>query len=74
MCFKSLLISLLLASGDFLSEFLLLGISLRLVAALYLYSLGNLTGSSTAAVLALGITGIHKPLHYGKVEIPLEEN
>jgi len=41
---------------------------------LYLYGLGNPTSSSTAAGLALGVTGIHKPLCYGKVEITLEGN
>jgi hypothetical protein len=35
-CFKSVLMSLLLASEEFLSDFLPLGISLRLVPALFI--------------------------------------
>jgi hypothetical protein len=41
---------------------------------LYLSGIGNLTGNNTATGLAIWVTGIHKPLRCGKLEIPLEGN
>jgi hypothetical protein len=39
--------------------------------SLDLPSLGDPTGINATAGLALRVTGTHKPLHHGKVEIPL---
>lgn len=39
---------------------------------LELSCLGNPTGSKAAAGLAVRVSGTHKPIHYGKVEIELE--
>jgi hypothetical protein len=65
--------SLLPASVEFVSEFP----SPRHLSSsgsypLDLSSLGDPTGSNATTSLALWVTGTHKPLQQGKVEIPLE--
>jgi hypothetical protein len=68
-----LLISLLLASEEFLSEFpSTRHLSSSVSYPLELSGLGNATGSKAAAGLAVRFSGTHKPIHYGKVEIELE--
>jgi hypothetical protein len=62
--------SLLPASGEFLLDFP----SPRHLSSsgfypLDLSGLGDPTGSNATAGLALRVTGTHKPLHHGKVEI-----
>jgi len=69
--FKSLLMTLLPASEEFLSKF---------PPSRYLSSSGSYplnfsgvgipAGSNATAGLALRVTGTHKPLHHDKVEIP----
>jgi hypothetical protein len=71
--FKSLLTSLLLASGKFLLDFP----SPRHLSSsgsypLNLSGLGDPTGSNATAGLALRITATHKPLYYSKVQIPMK--
>jgi hypothetical protein len=39
-----------------------------------LSGLGDLSGSNATAGLALRVTGTHKPLYHGKVEIPTKGN
>jgi hypothetical protein len=73
LCFKSLLMSLLPVSEEFVSEFP----SPRHLSScgsypINLYSFGDPTGSNDTASLGLRVTGTHKPLHHGKVEVPLE--
>jgi hypothetical protein len=34
--------------------------------------MGDPTGSNATAVFALRVTGTHKPLYHGKVEIPIK--
>jgi hypothetical protein len=63
---------LLPASGEFLLDFL----SPRHLPssgsyALDLSGLGDPTGSNATTGLALRVTGTHKPLYHGKVEIPI---
>jgi hypothetical protein len=63
--------SLLSASGEFLLNFP----SPRHLSSsgsypLDLSSLGYPNGSNATAGLALRVTGTHKPLYHGKVEIP----
>jgi hypothetical protein len=63
--------SLLPASGEFLSDFP----SPRHLSSsgsypLDLSNLGDPTGINATAGLALRVTGTHKPLYHGKVEIP----
>jgi hypothetical protein len=70
LCFKSLLMSLLPASGEFLLDFpsprhLYLSGSY----CLDLSSLGDPTCSNATTGLALRVTGTHKPVYHGKVEI-----
>jgi hypothetical protein len=65
--------SLLPASGEFLLDFP----SPRYLSSsgsypLDLSSLGDPTGSNATAGLALRVTGTHKPLYHGKVEIPIK--
>jgi hypothetical protein len=65
--------SLLTASEEFVLEIP----SLRHLSScgsypLDLSVLGDPTGSNATASLALRVTGTHKPLCHGKVEIPLE--
>ena len=69
--FKSLLMTLLPASEEFLSKFP----SSRYLSSsgsypLDLSGVGNPAGSNATADLALRVTGTHKPLHHDKVEIP----
>ena len=69
--FKSLLMTLLLASEEFLSKFP----SSRYLSSsgsypLDLSGMGDPAGSNATASLALRVTGTHKPLHHDKVEIP----
>jgi hypothetical protein len=69
--FKSLLMTLLLASEEFLSKFP----SSRYLSSsgsypLDLSGVGDPAGSNATAGLALRVTGTHKPLHHNKVEIP----
>jgi hypothetical protein len=69
--FKSLLMTLLPASEELLSEFP----SSRYLSSsgsypLDLSGVGDPAGSNATAGLALRVTGIHKPLHHDKVEIP----
>jgi hypothetical protein len=71
--FKSLLMTLLPASEGFLSKFF----SSRYLSSsgsypLDLSGLGNPAGSHATAGLAHCVTGIPKPLHHDKVEIPSE--
>jgi hypothetical protein len=71
LCFMSLLMSLLPASGDFLFGFP----SPRHLSScgsnpFDLSGLGEPTGSNVTAGLALRVTGTHKPLYHGKVKIP----
>jgi hypothetical protein len=73
LCFKSLLISLLPASGEVLLDFP----SPRHLSSsdsypLDLSGLGDPTGINATAGLALRVTGTHKPLYHGKVEIPIK--
>jgi hypothetical protein len=68
--FKSLLMTLLPASEEFLSKFP----SSRYLSSsgfypLDLSGLGDPAGSNANADLALRVTGTHKPLHRDKVEI-----
>jgi hypothetical protein len=68
---KSLLMTLLPASEEFLSKVL----SSRYLSSsgsypLDLSGVGDPPGSNAIASLALSVTGIHKPLHHDKVEIP----
>jgi hypothetical protein len=63
--------SLLPASGEFLLDFP----SPRHISSsgshpLDLLGLGDPTGSNATAGLAHRVTGTHKPLYHGKVEIP----
>jgi hypothetical protein len=63
--------SLLPSSGEFLLDFP----SPRHLSSsgsypLDLSGLGDLTGSNATAGFALRVTGTHKPLYHGKVEIP----
>jgi hypothetical protein len=65
--------SLLPASGEFLSDFP----SPRHLSSsgsypLDLSGLGDPTCSNATAGLALRVTGTHKPLYHGKVEIPIK--
>ena len=69
--FKSLLMTLLPASEEFLSKFS----SSRCLSSsgsypLDLSGMGDPAGSNATAALALRVTGTHKPLHHDKVEIP----
>jgi hypothetical protein len=71
LCFMSLLMSLLLASGEFLFGFP----SPRHLSSsgsypLDLSGLGDPTGSNATAGLAPRVTGTHKPLYHGKAETP----
>jgi hypothetical protein len=71
LCFMSLLMSLLRASGEILFGFP----SPRHLSTsgsypLDLSGLGDPTGSNATAGLSLRVTGTHKPLYQGKVEIP----
>jgi hypothetical protein len=71
LCLKSLLMSLLPASGEFLLDFQ----SPRHLSSsgsyrLDLSGLGDPTGSNATAGLALRVIGTHKPFYHGKVEIP----
>jgi hypothetical protein len=64
--------SLLPASGEFLFDFS----SPRHLSSsgsypLELSGLGDPPGSNVTAGLALRVTGTHKPLYHGKVEIPI---
>jgi hypothetical protein len=73
LCFKSLLMSLLPASGEFLLDFP----SPRHLSSSGSYpfdlsGLGDPTGSITTAGLSLRVTGTHKPLYHGNVKIPTE--
>jgi hypothetical protein len=68
--FKSLLITLLPASEEFLSKFP----SSRYLSSsgsylLDLSGVGDPVGSNATAGLALRVTGTHKPLHHDKLEI-----
>jgi hypothetical protein len=69
--FKSLLITLLPASEEFLSKF---PSSWYLSSSgsypLDLSGVGDPDGSNATADLALRVTGTHKPLHHDKLEIP----
>jgi hypothetical protein len=69
LCFKSLLMSLLPASGEFLLDFPSRHLSSSGSYPLDLSGLGDPTGSNATAGLALRVTGTHKPLYHGKVEI-----
>jgi hypothetical protein len=65
--------SLLPASREFLSDFP----SPRHLSSsgfypLDLSGLGDPSGSKATAGLALRVTGTHKPLYHGKVEIPIK--
>jgi hypothetical protein len=69
--FKSLLMTLLPASEEFLSMFP----SSRYLSSsgsypLDLFGVGDPAGSNATTDLALRVTGTHKPLHHDKVEIP----
>ena len=69
--FKSLLMTLLPASEEFLSKFP----SSRYLSSsgsypIDLSGVGDPAGSNATAGLALRVTGTHKPLHHAKVEIP----
>jgi hypothetical protein len=69
--FKSILITLLPASEEFLSKFS----SSRYLSSsgsypLDLSGVGDPAGSNATADLAHRVTGTHKPLHCDKVEIP----
>jgi hypothetical protein len=71
LCFKSLLMSLLPASEEFLLDFP----SPRHHSSSGSYPLdlsgfGDPTGSNATAGLALRVTETHKPLYHGKVETP----
>jgi hypothetical protein len=64
---------LLPASGEFLLDFP----SSRHLSSSGFYpfdlsGLGDPTGSSATAGSALRVTGTHKPLYHGKVEIPIK--
>jgi hypothetical protein len=68
------MMSLLPASGEFLLYFL----SPRHLSSSGSYPLdlsgsGDPTGSNATSGLALRVTGTHKPLYHGKVEIPIKE-
>jgi hypothetical protein len=68
--FKSLLMTLLPASEEFLLKFP----SSRYLSSSSFYPLdlsgvGDPAGSNATADLALRVTGTHKPLHHDKVEI-----
>jgi hypothetical protein len=70
LCFKSLLMLLLPASGEFLLDFPCpRHLSSSGSYPLDLSSLGDPTGSNATAGLALRVTGTHKPIYHGKVEI-----
>jgi hypothetical protein len=65
--------SLLPASRKFLLDFPSpRHLSLSVSYPLDLSSLGDPTGSNATASLALTVTGTHKPLYHGKVEIPIK--
>jgi hypothetical protein len=69
--FKTLLMTLLPASEEFLSKFP----SSRYLSSsgsypLDLSGVGDPADSNATADLALRVTGTHKPLHHDKVEIP----
>jgi hypothetical protein len=65
--------SLLPASGEFLLDFPSpRHLSLSSSYALDLSGLGDPTGSNATVGLALRVTGTHKPLYHGKVEIPIK--
>jgi hypothetical protein len=67
----SLLMSLLPASGEFLFGFPSPShLSSSGSYPFDLSGLGDPTGSNATAGLALRVTGTHKPIYYGKVEIP----
>jgi hypothetical protein len=73
--FKSLLMTLLPASEEFLSKFP----SSRYLSSsgsypLDLSGVGGPAGSNATAGLALRVTGTHKPLHHNQVEIPSGES
>jgi hypothetical protein len=73
--FKSLLITLLPASEEFLSKFP----SSRYLSSsgtypLDLFGVRDPAGSNATADLALRVTGTQKPLHHDKVEILLHSN
>jgi hypothetical protein len=75
LCFMSLLMSLLPASGEFLFGFP----SPRHLSSSGSYpfdlsGLGDPTGSNATAGLALRVTGTHTPLYHGKVKIPTKRN
>jgi hypothetical protein len=75
LCLKSLLMSLLPASEEFVLECLSSRhLSSSGFSCLHLCVLRDTTGSNAAAGLALTVTGTNKPIHHGKVEIPLERN
>jgi hypothetical protein len=64
---------LLLASGEFLLDFPPpRHLSSSGSYPLHLSGLGDITGSNATAGLALRVTGTHKPLYHGKVEIPIK--
>jgi hypothetical protein len=70
--FKSLMLTLLPASEEFLSKFP----SSRYLSSsgsypLDLSGVGNPAGSNATAGLDLRVTGTHKPFHHDKVDIPL---
>jgi hypothetical protein len=65
--------SLLPASGEFLLDFP----SPRHLSSIGSYppalsGLGDPTGSNATAGFAFRVTGTHKPLYHGKVEIPIK--
>jgi hypothetical protein len=67
--------SLLPASGEFISEFPSpRHLSLSVSYPLDLSGLGDPTGSNATTGLALRVTGTHKPLYHGKVKIPTKGN
>jgi hypothetical protein len=69
--FKSLLMTLLPESEEFLSKFPSSRyLSLSGSYPLDLSGVEDAAGSNATAGLALRVTGTHKPLHHDKVEIP----
>jgi hypothetical protein len=69
--FKSLLMSLLPASGEFLLDFPSpRHLSSSGSSPLDLSGLGDPTGSNATAGLVLRVTGTLKPLYHSKVEVP----
>jgi hypothetical protein len=65
--------SLLPAPGELLLDFpSRRHLSSSVSFPLDLSGLGDPTGSNATASLALTVTGTHKPLYHGKVEIPIK--